>query len=143
VAYQRPNAQVSEGDVGMGKIQVHQFNPVIYPYKLWVIISQGTTIIPDTFYDDHGKEIVDFEPDTCKLEALAMPVKHKQSGHYGVVVLFRNRRNMDMGLVAHEASHAAKYLFDHINANPCPHEPFEYVVGWIAGCIERVKLNKP
>jgi hypothetical protein len=49
---------------------------------------------------------------------------------------------MTYEIVAHESSHAAKYLFDHIRAEVEPHEPFEFVVGWIAGCCEKVKNNK-
>jgi hypothetical protein len=45
-------------------------------------------------------------------------------------------------LPIHESSHAAKYLFKHIGADIKEHEPFEYVIGWVAGCCEKVKKNK-
>jgi hypothetical protein len=71
-----------------------------------------------------------------------MPVARKENAAFGVIIFFRSKKSMSYELVAHESSHAAKYLFAHINADIKEHEPFEYVIGWIAGCCEKVKKNK-
>lgn len=56
--------------------------------------------------------------------------------------MFFRSKKISFELAAHEASHAAKYLFEHIGADCSIHEPFEYVIGWIAGCVETVKNYK-
>ncbi|MBK5722568.1 hypothetical protein JGH11_16970 [Dysgonomonas sp. Marseille-P4677] len=122
--------------------KIHEFDPVIYPYKLWVIIDKSPTIIADRFNEYTNEPIHFIETDTAKAEAFTMPVVHKENPHYGVLLFFRSRKSMTYELVAHESSHAAKYLFEHIGAEIKEHEPFEYVIGWIAGCCEKVKKNK-
>ena len=117
----------------------HEFDPVIYPFRLWVVIGGTDKEISDSFLQYDGKEIESLDKDMARLEAFAMPVMSKESNHYGVVVYFVNRRVMTCPVIAHESSHAAKFLFEHIGADVKEHEPFEYAVGWIAGCCEKAK----
>ena len=121
---------------------IHEFNPVIYPYILWVIVAQEPDIIEEKFNEYTGGRIVFVAGDVDRSEAFAMPVSRKENPRFGVVVFFRSKKSMSYNIIAHESSHAAKYLFDHIGADSREHEPFEYVVGWIAECCERVKNNK-
>ena len=122
--------------------RIHEFDPVIYPYKLWIVIDKQPTIISEYFDEYSGNPIEFIERDTNNLAAFAMPVSKKEDSNYGVVIFFRSKRSMKYELVAHESSHAAKYLFEHIGAEIKEHEPFEFVIGWIAGCCEKVKNNK-
>lgn len=122
--------------------RIHEFDPVIYPYKLWIVIDKQPTIISEAFDEYSGNPIEFIERDTNNLAAFAMPVSKKGDSNYGVVIFFRSKRSMSYELVAHESSHAAKYLFEHIGAEMKEHEPFEFVIGWIAGCCEKVKNNK-
>ncbi len=122
--------------------KIHKFNPVIYPYYLWVIVDKEPTCISESFNEYNGSPINYVEEDTKRWEAFTMPVIWKKGRKYGVVIFFRSKKSMTFELVAHEASHAAKYLFEHIGADMAQHEPFEYVIGWIAGCCEKVKQGK-
>ena len=119
-----------------------EFDPVIYPYKLWVIVNKSPDIIADIFNEYDGAEVLFHKYDTHMMGAFTMPVMRKSDGMYGVVLFFRGKKDMTFQLVAHEASHGAKYLFEHINSEITQHEPFEYVVGWIAKCCGIVKSNK-
>lgn len=121
---------------------IHEFDPVVYPYKLWVIIAKDPDIIEEKFDEYSGERIVFVPGDVDRLEAFVMPVCRKENPKFGVVVFFRSKKSMSYDIVAHESSHAAKYIFEHIGADIKEHEPFEYVVGWIAGCCEKVKRNK-
>ena len=123
-------------------MEIHEFDPVIYPYKLWVVVDKKPTGISDVFDEYSGNPIEFIDRDTMGLRAFAMPVTRKEDPYFGVVLFFRSRKSMSFELVAHECSHAAKYLFDHIGAEIKEHEPFEYVVGWMAGCCEKVKKQK-
>lgn len=123
------------------KNQIYEFDPVIYPYKLWIYIDESPKIISEHFNDSEGNVITSIEWDCKKLAAFAMPVRSKEKDECGVILYFRSKELMSYELVAHEASHAAKYLFGYINADVNPHEPFEFVVGWIAECCEKTMGN--
>ena len=126
----------------MTLMKVFEFDPVIYPYKLWVCLDKEPNKIADLFDEYHGKKIVFIDGDTNIAKAFTMPVMDSKNRHYGVVVFIRSKASLTYQLVAHEATHAAKYLFEHIGCDTSVHEPLEYVVGWIADCIYKVKTNK-
>lgn len=118
-------------------MNIHEFDPVIYPYKLWIIISKNYSCVAEHFYNDDGSEItaIDFK----NIDAFTIPVIEKKSKKLGVVILFPSKKNISFKNVAHEASHAAKMLFEYIKADCREHEPFEYLLGWIADCCHKVK----
>ena len=51
---------------------------------------------------------------------------------------------MTQSNITHEASHVAMEILDYVGsyANPKDQEPFAYLAGWIAKCIDEVKRNK-
>lgn len=127
----------------MKNIEIHQFDPVIYPFKIWVTINKTPDFLSDRFKEYDGSEIIFTESDgTHKLQAFVMQVISKETKEYGAVLFFRSKNSMDCGLIAHESSHAAKFLFEHINADIREHEPFEYVLEFIVNCCYKVKINK-
>ena len=123
------------------KTIIHEFDPIIYPYKIWVIVSKTPDIISDNFNEYDGKTITTWE-NTENFDAFAIPVRNKENNKFGCILYFRSKKSMTYNIIAHESSHASKYLFDHISADVKEHEPFEYVIGWIAECCGKVKLNK-
>ena len=123
-------------------MKVFEFDPVIYPYKLWVCLDNHPKKLESLFKEYSGKKMVYIEDDTNRFEAFTIPVQKINDSYYGVVVFIRNKASLTYELVAHEATHAAKYLFEHIGCDTSVHEPLEYVVGWIADCIYKVKTNK-
>lgn len=127
----------------MSRTIVREFNPVIYPYKIWIVINKTPDIIAENFYEYNGNPVrfVDNDGNT-RQEAFTMMAISKDNECYGTVIFFRSKKSMTYEIVAHESVHAAKNLFEHINADINGHEPFEYVVGWIAGCCEKAKKSK-
>ena len=119
--------------------KICEFDPVIYPYKIWILVDRDPTIISSIFNQYDGKPIESIEKDTINMAGFAMPVCRKENPKYGVIIFFRSKKIITYELVAHESSHAAKYLFEHIGADIKEHEPFEFVIGWIADCCEKVK----
>jgi hypothetical protein len=117
----------------------HEFDPVIYPYKLWIIVSDKPDTIIENFLDTENNTPEVDRDLTESSDAFTYNVIKKDTRQYGVVIQFNNTKSIDFKNVAHEATHAAKLLFDHISADIKPHEPFEYVVGWIAKCCGEVK----
>lgn len=71
-----------------------------------------------------------------------MNLLRRDSRDYGVLVYFNSKERMTTKVIAHEATHAARRLFEHINADIANKEPFAYAVGFIAECCEEVKKRK-
>lgn len=120
-----------------------EFDPVIYPFKFWVIINEDLSIISERFLATDMGEI-DFS-DTELTPALTIPVFERKGIYrrYGIVIGFREKRDINMRNVAHECSHATKRIFEHIGADPSAHETYEYLLGWFADCCEKTKSYTP
>ena len=67
---------------------MHKFDPVIYPYKLWVVVNKSPNIIADIFNEYDGSEMLFHKYDTHVMSAFTMPVIRKSDGMYGVVLFF-------------------------------------------------------
>ena len=107
---------------------IHEFDPFIYPFKIWITISSNLNEITDLFFDGETNEEFTFIR-TDNYEAMTFPVIKKDNRKIGVVICFKSKQYMKVKQIAHESCHAAKYLFNHIGADVEPHEPFEYAVG--------------
>lgn len=126
------------------KVIVHEFDPVIYPYKIWICISNDLDNACEMFFDMETDKDFIFtdESNSSKYAAMALPAIKKDGRYCGTLIPFKSKKEMSMKNIAHESSHAAKQLFEYIGADIKQHEPFEYVVGWIAECCEKVLKNK-
>lgn len=122
------------------KNEIQMFDPAIYPFKLWIIVAKDVSIVEKTFLQFDGKPMEHLKEDVANCEAFSMSVIHKEIHKCGAIIFFRSKKSMTYELVAHECCHAAKHLFEYIGADIKEHEPFEYVVGWMANCCERVKI---
>lgn len=113
--------------------EVYEFDPQIYPRKLWIAVSKET--FPDRFdnvsaWDESSDAVTEHAYD-------------KLNNKGGVLIRFESY-DMGMNQISHEASHAAMDIFSYIGAYPDPknQEPFAYLVGWIADCCEKVMIKK-
>lgn len=122
------------------KVIFHQFDPVVYPYKIWISITKDYKEISKIFTYKNNNEIDILEYKNSY--ASTDDVRERKTGLYGALIIFESKKQMTFEKVSHESCHAAKQLFEHIGADITPHEPFEYVVGFIAKCCGQVKINK-
>lgn len=133
--------------------KVDEYDPVVYPRKLWVTdevegldrifkfmrVNNFNLENQDSYHNlldekDHGTGVLV----TC-------PVVNKISGDYGILIIILNLPLVVAGDSAHEAVHAADYIFqvtgsyaqDFTESN----EPYAYLVGWIAGCIDKTLIK--
>lgn len=126
----------------MKKIKIYQFNPEIYPYKIWVTISNKLGNITDTFVETSLLEMVFIGDDELR-EASTCFVRTKLYPHYyGSVIVFNSKKYMTLKNIAHEAVHAANQLWSHVGERDTGEEANAYLVGWIAKCIGEVKDGK-
>lgn len=117
--------------------KIHEYDPEIYPRKLWVAVGVPYVVIKDMF---ENVEPMDESADACvdHTQRLKPDVKG------GVLIRFENRKALTQANITHEATHAAMEIFHYVGAYPDPknQEPFAYLCGWIAKCIDQVKRNK-
>jgi len=125
------------------KVQIHQFDPVLYPYKFWVMVTDNLSLISDNFTERDGSPIT-FTSNLGTYEAITLDIRKKgvNNNYYGALMLFSSKNNMNIKHITHESSHASKRCFEHIGANVAEHEPFEYLLGWVAECVYKVKNYK-
>ena len=124
------------------KAIIHQFDPVIYPCKLWVSITANLKGLEERFVDaTTEKEINTSFID--KHEAVTYYVQQKEKPtYYGVLIATTSKSYLTTKLIAHESSHAADFIWQHIGERTAGDEANAYLIGWIAECIEKVKQNK-
>lgn len=115
-------------------MNIKEFDPVIYPIKIWVCIGYDIEELRKQFMSNDYTELQEVE----NFNAFTQPVKRRKDNRLGIMIVFENFYAMSVKNIAHESAHAAKMIFEHIGADVRPHEPFEYLLGWIAGCCEEV-----
>lgn len=119
----------------MEKQKIYEFDPQIYPRKLWVTVGVPFEELKDEFEDlEPMEEASDAQVDNVR--------KLKPEIRGGLLVRFENLDVLkSLGNITHETIHVATEIYDYVGAYHVPNnqEPFAYLCGWIAKCIEEVK----
>lgn len=118
--------------------KIHEFDPVIYPRLLWVTYNCPAALLEDLFEGKIEEMDKNSDADVLNCRRLKPDVKG------GILIRFRSKKDMSAKNIAHESTHAALEIFDYVGAliSSDNQEPFAYLVGWIADCINKVKNNK-
>lgn len=122
----------------MKEVNIHEFDPQIYPRKIWVAVSCPKEVLADLFDFD----LNEFDDNYAAVTYRCMRVKPTVQG--GVLILFKNKSMMTSQIISHESCHAAMAILDFIGAKIDfdNQEYFCYLVGYIAKCCQQVKDNK-
>lgn len=117
------------------RVGYFEYDPVIYPRRLWVHIGDDfKELAPKAFCNivvDEDKEYYGVEYGE---------VIRKSDDKYGILVSFPKRKDMTMGVCAHEASYVCDDLEKALNIKHGD-EPSAYLLGWIASCINKARLG--
>lgn len=130
--------------------KIHEFDPVIYPFRLWVAINPTLEEIRNKFYAlNNDMELVDITEQVFKYDRFSVstcyPVTDKESKWIGILCGIYKPKNMTTGVIAHEASHITDFLCERLGIQGFDFDGGEaraYIVQWAADCIEKVKNNK-
>ena len=117
--------------------QIHEFDCEIYPRKLWVAVGVPYACIKDMFED--------VAPMADNADAQVDHTRRLKPDVKGdILIRFQNRKAMTQSNITHESTHAAMEIFSYVDAYPDPknQEPFAYLCGWVAKCINEVKNKK-
>lgn len=128
----------------MKKFKLHQFDPTIYPMKLWIAEGGSKTDIAEVFLDKDNDPLC-VTPDTLT-NSLALTfnyVCHVESNKIGVLVWLLSN-SVDVEIITHEDVHVASAIFKNIGSRveTDNDEPFAYLVGFAADCIRQVSTHK-
>ena len=127
------------------KTKIHQFDPTIYPRKLWVMKGGSVDDISDAFTEPDGEEIRLCIEEGKEPGAMTLKVCHKETGYLGVLV-WLCENNIGVSYVSHEAVHVASCIFEDCGMSmgfaDGRDEHFAYLVGFAADCINQVRTNK-
>ena len=124
--------------------RIHEFDPCIYPRKLWVMRADTPGDIDGVFCERNGENIVfDIEEGSEPVLTTFPLVMLKQTGKYGtLVVLWED--NPTNGHVAHESGHVAITMLSELGIalHVDNQEPITYMIGWVADKIHEVLSGK-
>jgi hypothetical protein len=124
----------------MGVPKIHQFDPVIYPIKLWIIKNPTPESISENFITHDRLELNTNNSEATTASTYNKVVVKKDIQKYGVLVKLYGK--ISVPDVAHEATHAARLMWDWLGEDGTGVEADAYLVGWIADCINQVRTNK-
>lgn len=129
---------------------IHEFDPVIYPFRVWVAIKPKVEDVSEKFFyldtamnctpvtaDDFYKTRFDV--------ATTYPMENKESGALGCFIAMWRPKDFVCGMIAHEASHVTDFLCEVLGVSGFTLESGEsraYFLGWVADCIDKVKRGK-
>ena len=117
--------------------KVLEFDPQVYPRKVWIQKGGDVKSLREQFSQVNGDELAL----DGNFEGLVYRVCRKSDGKLGELIWFPYASVMPISHISHEATHAAIDIFYDCDCriDSENQEPFAYLVGWIAKCINEVK----
>lgn len=130
--------------------KIKEFNPVIYPIRLWVANNVPIKQIINKFYvrTDSGEASDFLEEDFNKnngVTASTYVVFDKKTKQGGTLVYIFQPKRAKINIICHESAHCADFVcqtFGLSRGNYEQGEAYAYLIGWIAECVESVVKNK-
>lgn len=134
------------------KYKIYEFNPIIYPFRLWVGVQVPAKDIQDKFFahnfDDTISDFTDKELLQTSVAATTLPVVERKDNWIGCLININRKDKLTVGVMAHEATHVCDMLSDRLGLVGEIDKMFShgearaYFVEWVANCINEVKQGK-
>lgn len=130
--------------------KIHEFDPQIYPFMLWVAINPTLEEITKKlyFFDMDGTIVLPTQRELTgddNNDARTFKVASKDTGRYGYFINILIPKNFDASLMAHEACHVADGIAEKLGFTERSFnnsEPYAYLLSWIVECLDSVKKNE-
>lgn len=108
----------------MRKKLIYEFDPVLFPTRVWISTCTDVHKIARRFWalDENGEIIEKFPEDTFtdnKTSAQTTIVQDKKTDYYGCLITIHRTNEMTPGITAHEANHCADWLCDQFGIYSC------------------------
>ena len=134
------------------KHKIYEFNPIIYPFRLWVGVQVPVKDIQEKFFahnfDDTISDFTDKELLQTTVAATTYPVVERKDNWIGCFININRKDKLTVGVMAHEATHVCDMLSDRLGLVGEIDKMFShgearaYFVEWVANCINEVKQGK-
>ena len=124
-----------------------EYNPQIYPRRLWVMYDTSEEEIDKCFTDKYGNPLDHGDEPMSNGSyggAVYDECVSKAGGYLGNLVVFPKRRDMTLRNVSHEALHTLLSIYDVCGLELVPkgkNEHLTYLMGWISDCIDNARLG--
>lgn len=133
------------------KSKIYEFDPVIYPTRLWVCKKPETADVAELFYPfNKDSEMVDSFGEALEYDgqryATTVIVGNKKSYLRGCLVAILIPKGCGAGICSHEALHYVAYLseqFDIPLGSFDKSEPLAYLEQWATNCIWYTLVGHP
>ena len=133
--------------------KIHEFNPSVYPIRIWVGMNVAPEDIKEKLWafdinDGTISDITDNDLSMNNAAATTYPVCCREDNWIGAFVHIGRKDKCGVGVIAHEASHVCDFLSDRIGLigqvdNLFSHgEARAYFIEWVANRINEVKSGK-
>jgi len=120
---------------------IYEFDPQLYPRKLWVCIGVNEEFINDKFCYNKSDKKLTFE-DEDGWDALTFEeVVRKDTNLVGELVIFLSKGDMTFGTIIHECSHVVDAIEKAIGMKHGD-EPSAYLLSWVGVKINDVRLGE-
>lgn len=125
------------------KLKIHQLNPIIYPYKFWIVNINDLSKLDNKFLELEGEKLVfEWGEHTLAFTMNRSVIMNNKKKYIGSIIIFREGKyKPTIGIIAHECSHAIKVMFERLNIDVSIHEPFEYMLEWLVDNCNEI-INK-
>jgi len=120
----------------MKKVQIHEFNPVIYPIRLYIAYTDNLQAVLENFIstDDEVLEI-----DWCNGIAYSYRnIINKETKASSFLIVFKSKKK-DIPIITHEATHIARRVWEFLGEEITGIEADAYLVEWIVKCCLEIK----
>jgi len=107
----------------MKKVKIHEFDPVIYPIKLFVCFQATREALEDNF---NFQEEIDNE--WFKDKGVTTSKCNDKEG-FASVLVWTSQKIISTNYIAHEASHVANFMFEFIGEETKTDECYAYLGG--------------
>lgn len=127
--------------------QIHEFDPLIYPTRIWVGTRVPKDVIVERFYSllsDGSVSDFEYSNDVSSV-ATCYPVGEKESGWKGILCIIHKPKNTGVGVIAHEAEHIVCWICEQFGIESTTFEdsePRAYLIQWVANSIYEAMKNK-
>lgn len=119
-------------------MRIRRYNPVVYPFKLWIVEDFGEKEFRKRF-------ICEYEADwtfgySSLIGVFDKPVIDKRSGMIGFIVVIQDLfKEEDVENytkhICHEASHICDFMWRYLKEDYPGGEANAYLMGWIGDCL--------
>ena len=117
-------------------VKIHQFDPVIYPRKVWVCFGATKEVLDDRF--TFTSPLVDELFESIAVTSICT----EKNTEFGGVIVWTSKKTIAINTIAHESAHVADMIFDYIGEGTKTEECYAYLVGWVAECIDKAMKYK-